>query len=286
MASSSFGSCCFFPWVLWASAVFFSGNKHHRKDEDEGSTISRRRRPSRSTQKEAEDNSTPQKGGREKAPLPTRRREGSTRERWKNSTTQQGERGKTPHSKEENGSTTEKERETSPSPSLFWAVVPFTSRCDLLLLLVVMLRLLWVSRSFPFLEMNFSGALHCTHAYAHFFLLRTSHVMTARVAQDCHVLRVSQNHSIFSHVSLACSLLFASSDFLFTNLFSDATLRILYTTDWNRKTPVRDSALGGPSGHPADPTPNTGYERKLCINVSSEHSPINLPTRNMGFQQE
>ena len=35
-----------------------------------------------------------------------------------------------------------------------------------------------------------------------------------------------------------------------------------------------------------DPTPNTSYEPKFCIDVSSEHTPINLPTKDIGFQQE
>ena len=35
---------------------------------------------------------------------------------------------------------------------------------------------------------------------------------------------------------------------------------------------------GGPSGHLADPIPNTGYEPKFCIDVSSEHTPIILPS--------
>ena len=48
-------------------------------------------------------------------------------------------------------------------------------------------------------------------------------------------------------------------------------------------TPLRD----GPSGHLADSTiPNTGYEPKFCIDVSSEQTPINLPNRNRSFQQE
>ena len=42
----------------------------------------------------------------------------------------------------------------------------------------------------------------------------------------------------------------------------------------------------GLSRHLADPIPNTGHEPKFCIDESSEHTPINLPTRNMGFQQE
>ena len=47
-------------------------------------------------------------------------------------------------------------------------------------------------------------------------------------------------------------------------------------------TPLGD----GPSGHLADPIPNTGSEPKFCIDVSSERTPMNLPNRNMSFQQE
>ena len=42
----------------------------------------------------------------------------------------------------------------------------------------------------------------------------------------------------------------------------------------------------GPSGHLADPTPNTIYEPKYCIDVSSEHTPMNLPARKSSFQLE
>ena len=36
----------------------------------------------------------------------------------------------------------------------------------------------------------------------------------------------------------------------------------------------------------ASQMPNTGYEPKFCINVSSKHTPINFPTRNVGLQIE
>ena len=36
----------------------------------------------------------------------------------------------------------------------------------------------------------------------------------------------------------------------------------------------------------ADPTPNTGYEPKFCLDVSSEHTPINLPSRKSSFNLE
>ena len=50
--------------------------------------------------------------------------------------------------------------------------------------------------------------------------------------------------------------------------------------------PCATPLWSGPSGHLADPTPNTGYEPKFCIDVSSEHTPINLPTRKSSFQLE
>ena len=52
-----------------------------------------------------------------------------------------------------------------------------------------------------------------------------------------------------------------------------------------RLNPCATPLWRGPSGHLADPTPNTCYEPKFCNDVSSEHTPTNLPTRNMGFQQ-
>ena len=48
-----------------------------------------------------------------------------------------------------------------------------------------------------------------------------------------------------------------------------------------RLTPCATTLWSGPSGHVADPIPNTGHEPKLYIDVSSELTPINLPTRNM-----
>ena len=65
----------------------------------------------------------------------------------------------------------------------------------------------------------------------------------------------AQNHSIFSHVSLECSVLSFSSDSLFIKLFSDATISIIYTTDWNQ------SPWCGICGHLANPTPDTVCER-------------------------
>ena len=46
------------------------------------------------------------------------------------------------------------------------------------------------------------------------------------------------------------------------------------------------SPWGGPSGHLADPTPRTGCEPNFCIDVSSEHTPINFPSRKDSFNLE
>ena len=46
-----------------------------------------------------------------------------------------------------------------------------------------------------------------------------------------------------------------------------------------RPTTSATSPSGGHSDPLADPTPNTGYEPNLCIDVSSEHTPISYPFR-------
>ena len=53
-----------------------------------------------------------------------------------------------------------------------------------------------------------------------------------------------------------------------------------------RLNPCATLLWGGPSGQLADPTLNAGHEPKFCIDVGSEHTPINLPARNISFQRE
>ena len=116
---------------------------------------------------------------------------------------------------------------------------------------------------------NVQTTPHRTHVHAHFSRV-------ARVAEDCQVLRVSQNHSISDRVSFGCSVSSVSSDFLFTDQFSDATFRIINTTDWNQKNPLCHSAVGWKCLAICPIwTPDTGHEPKLCIEVSNEHTPIN-----------
>ena len=53
-----------------------------------------------------------------------------------------------------------------------------------------------------------------------------------------------------------------------------------------RLNPCAASLGDGLPGHLAGPIPNTRYEPKFCIDVSSEHKPTNLPTSNIGFPLE
>ena len=53
-----------------------------------------------------------------------------------------------------------------------------------------------------------------------------------------------------------------------------------------RSTPCATSPEGRQSGHLAEPLPHTGYEPKTCIDVSSEHTPINYPSRRNSFNIE
>ena len=87
-----------------------------------------------------------------------------------------------------------------------------------------------------------------------------------------------------SHFILVMSLLNVPST-PFPPVFSPSTATPTPLTGI-RLNPCATPLWGGPSGHLSDPTPNTGHEPKFCIDVSSEHTPINLPTRNMTFQLE
>ena len=86
-----------------------------------------------------------------------------------------------------------------------------------------------------------------------------------------------KSHFIIGHVFVECSFDPVSS------YISSPTASPLTGT---RLNPCATPLWDGPSGHLADPTPNTGYEPKFCIDVSSEHTQINLQTRNICFHQE
>ena len=119
--------------------------------------------------------------------------------------------------------------------------------------------------------------------HAHIVLESTSCVTSGSWARRLCVFE--QNHSIPNLASFGCSVSFVSSDFLFTHLFSGATFRIIYTAAWNQKIPLCHSAVGWnvlASGQ-SNPAPDTGYEPKFCIDVSNEHTPINLYDSNRNF---
>ena len=133
-----------------------------------------------------------------------------------------------------------------------------------------------------------SRSPHCTHTRALFLAAhaRTPDVVT-RLGQGLGDWFVCLNsHSIIGHVFVECSFDPVSSFFLITYCLTDTTC-LSYATDGNQsETPCAAPLWGGQSSHLADPTPYTRYEPKFCIDVDSEHTPINLPTRNMSFPQE
>ena len=51
-------------------------------------------------------------------------------------------------------------------------------------------------------------------------------------------------------------------------------------------THLSATSLEGQSGYLADSIPLTGYEPKTCIDVSSEHTPVNHPCRKNSFNIE
>ena len=83
---------------------------------------------------------------------------------------------------------------------------------------------------------------HRTHVYAHFsrpHLARDDCMCSSKLK----VWRVLKDQSISDHVLLGCPISSVPSDFLFTNLFSDATFRIIYTIGWNQKKPLCHSVV-------------------------------------------
>ena len=121
------------------------------------------------------------------------------------------------------------------------------------------------------------------HTHTRIFLVRTSHVMTARVAQDCQCCVCLKTIP-----SLIMSLLDVPFR-PFPPIFSSPTCSL--TRPSASSTPLRQNFCATPpwrgmSGHLANPIPDTGYEPKFCIDVSNEHTPINLTTRIRNFPYE
>ena len=125
-----------------------------------------------------------------------------------------------------------------------------------------------------------------TRTFSRCARLRTPDVSThfAQGLDDSFVC--FKNHSIIGHVFVECSFDPVSSYFLITFCLTDTTFCLSYAADGNQIKPLCNSARGWtvwPSGR-SDPKPR--LEPEICIDVCSEHTPINLPPRNMSFQQE
>ena len=84
-------------------------------------------------------------------------------------------------------------------------------------------------------------------------------------------------------------------DFNFTTFCSASPTLIPSPTSPNSSTmmltgtrfPIRATpVLGGQSGSLAETTLDTGYEPKICVDVSGEHTPIHFPLRDNIFNQE
>ena len=94
-----------------------------------------------------------------------------------------------------------------------------------------------------------------------------------------------KSHSIIGHVFVECSF------DPFPTIFSSHTASLTPPTatltplTGIRLTPCATPLRDGPSGHPIR-SQTQDQSPKICFDVGSEHTPINLPSRNMSFQQE
>ena len=102
-----------------------------------------------------------------------------------------------------------------------------------------------------------------------------------RVAQDVFCAH-SQKH-VHPHTM---SLLGGSSLSSFCSTPPPTWIRSPATLTGIRPNPCATSLLDGQSGHLADSTPTTVYEPNFCIDVSSEHTPINFTSRRNSFNFE
>ena len=126
-----------------------------------------------------------------------------------------------------------------------------------------------------------------THAHiflvAHFTRERTCGSRLEGLTICLHASKVipSLVMSLLNVPSTPCPPIFSSPTATLTPLTASPTP---LTGIWSN--PCVTLFVDEPSGHLADSIPNTDYEPKFCIDVSSEHTPINLPNPNMSFQQE
>ena len=115
--------------------------------------------------------------------------------------------------------------------------------------------------------------------HAHIFLVHSSCVTDVWLQGwtiQCVCAKVIPS---LCHVSFGCSISFVPCNLLFTNLFSDATFRLVHPAEWNQKTP---SAMGWnvwPSGQ-SDPRHKREVRMRFPVKVHqrfpAKARPINL----------
>ena len=89
----------------------------------------------------------------------------------------------------------------------------------------------------------------------------------------------------------ACILPKTSPPSRYVTLGCSTCFVILFDRSTDLETGIRSiqtatPRLSGQSRHLVDPIQSTDYEPKTCIGVSSEHTPINFPTRRDSFNLE
>ena len=140
-------------------------------------------------------------------------------------------------------------------------------------------------REIEFLQHRELYTEHLTvRTYAHIFPVSTPYVtFGSRAGRFCEFARTISS-AVMSlvggpsrpfptiHSSRTCSLTRPSaSSTLLTGI---------------RRPPCATPPWAGMSGLLANPTPDTGYEPMLCVDVSDEHTPINLPDSNGNFTHD
>ena len=122
-----------------------------------------------------------------------------------------------------------------------------------------------------------------THIFLTAAHLITDHHTHMRVAQVWDVLHLCASEQSSTHNMFHRPLLDVPDTCPF--FCSTPSPSSLSMTEL-RRSPCATPLWGGPSGHLADPNPNTGYEPSTCIAVSSEHTPINHSSRRNSFNTE
>ena len=99
----------------------------------------------------------------------------------------------------------------------------------------------------------------------------------------CIPARLPKSHPISRHVSQTAPGHARRISIILFHATADDTK---FTAPGLRRTPCATPPAGMLFGHLAESSLHTGYEPKSCIDVSSEHTPINHPSRRNSFNIE